>query len=156
KCVPETRVVQNTDSNSILKAFGGIEMATWDLRGKACGQPLYKLLGGSVRKKIPFTEYFAFRQRKNSIGGEMTPKAVADYCARIRSRHESTLFEGKLTLGDTILEIKRVKAIRKAIGEDAMLRLDANMGWSLSSARHILREIEPFNIRNYEDPVATF
>src|SRR5262249_27702672 len=46
-CVPETRVVQNTDDNSILKSFGGIEMALWDLRGKAWSQPLYKLLGGS-------------------------------------------------------------------------------------------------------------
>src|SRR5690349_13085093 len=45
-CVPETRVVQNTDDKSILKSFGGIEMALWDLRGKYWKQPLYKLLGG--------------------------------------------------------------------------------------------------------------
>jgi glucarate dehydratase len=37
-----------------------------------------------------------------------------------------------------------------------MIRLDSNMQWSLPTARYILREIEPFNIRNYEDPVATF
>src|SRR5439155_2534514 len=107
-------------------------------------------------KEISFTEYFAFRQKKKSMGGEMTPKAVADYCARMRAEHGSTYFEGKLTLGDPALEIATVKAIRKAVGEDAMLRLDANMGWSLSTARRILREIEPYNIRNYEDPVATF
>ena len=37
-----------------------------------------------------------------------------------------------------------------------MLRLDSNMQWSLSTARHVLRAIEPYNVRNYEDPVATF
>ena len=74
----------------------------------------------------------------------------------MREKHGATFFEGKLTLGDPALEIATVKAIRSAVGDDAMMRLDANMAWSLSTARHILREIEPYNIRNYEDPVATF
>ena len=58
KCVPEWRVVQNTDDASVVKAFGGIEIALWDIRGKAWNKPLYELLGGAVRKQIPFTEYF--------------------------------------------------------------------------------------------------
>jgi len=154
-CVPETRVVQNTDDSSVLKSFGGIEMALWDLRGKYWRQPLYRLLGGAVRGEIPFTEYFAFREATGRIGGEKTARAVASYCAQMRERHGSTLFEGKLTLGDPDLEIATVKAIRKAIGDDAMLRLDANMAWSLNAARRILRNIESCNIANYEDPVAT-
>lgn len=66
------------------------------------------------------------------------------------------MFEGKLILGDPKLEIDTVKAIRIAIGEDAMLRLDSNMQWSLPTAIRIFREIETYDIRNYEDPVATF
>jgi glucarate dehydratase len=155
-CVPEARVVQNTDDSSVLKSFGGIEMALWDLKGKYWRQPLYQLLGGAVRRQIAFTEYFAFREKRGKIGGEMTASAVAAYCARMREKHGSTYFEGKLTLGDPALEVAAVKAIRRAVGDDAMLRLDANMGWSLSTARRILREIEPYNVRNYEDPVATF
>jgi glucarate dehydratase len=42
-------------------------------------------------------------------------------------------------------------ALREALGPKAMLRLDSNMQWSLTTARYVLREIEPFNIRNYED-----
>lgn len=155
-CIPETRIVQNTDDSSVLKSFGGIEMALWDLRGKFLKKPLYLLLGGAVRKEILFTEYFAYRPRIGKAGGEMTAAAVARYCAAMRDKHGSTLFEGKLTLGDPALEIATVKAIRKAVGDDAMLRLDSNMAWSLTTARRVLREIEPYNISNYEDPVATF
>ncbi len=155
-CVPDTKVIPNTDNSAILKSWGGIEMALWDLRGKAWNLPLYKLLGGAVRKQIPWTEYFSFRPKKGSVGGERTPEAVAKYCARMREKYNSTFFEGKLQLGDPHLEIKTVKAVRKAIGDDAMLRLDGNMSWSLATARYVLAAIEPYNIRNYEDPVSTW
>ncbi len=150
-CVPPWQIVQNTDDSSVVKAFGAIEIALWDLRGKVAGEPLYRLLGGAVRKDIPFTEYFGFRE-----GGEMSPEAVADYCLAMREAHGSTMFEGKLILGDPLLEIETVRQLRAALGARDMIRLDSNMQWSLSTAIRVLREIEPFDIRNYEDPVATF
>jgi len=156
KCVPEWVVVQNTDDASVVKAFGGIELALWDIRGKAWNQPLYKLLGGAVRKEIPFTEYFGFRIEKDGIGGETTPEQVVDYCMKMREEHGATMFEGKLSLGDPHLEIATVKMLRENLGDTDMIRLDSNMSWSLPTAKHILREIEPYNIRNYEDPVSTF
>ncbi len=155
-CVPPWQIVQNTDDSSSVTAFGGLEIALWDLKGKLWDQPLYQLLGGAVRKEIPFTEYFAYRAEKNGLGGEMDPMAVADYCLRMKEAHGSTLFEGKLIQGNPRLEIETVRAIREVLGPDAMIRLDANMQWSLATARRILREIEPYDIRNYEDPVATF
>ena len=151
RCVPPWQIVQNTDDSTSVKAFGAIEIALWDLRGKAWDQPLYQLLGGAVRKDITFTEYFGFRD-----GGEMSPEAVTDYCLAMRETHGSSFFEGKLILGDPLLEIETVKQLRAALGPEAMIRLDSNMQWSLSTARRILREIEPYDIQNYEDPVATF
>ena len=74
----------------------------------------------------------------------------------MRQEQGSTLFEGKDTFGSPQESVRAVKLIRKAIGEDATLRLDSNMGWSLSTAIQIHRELEPCNISNYEDPVATF
>lgn len=155
-CVPDLQVMPNTGDSTVLRAFGGIEIGLWDIRGKAFRQPLYMLLGGAFRKQVAFAEYFAFRQTRNGVGGERTPFEVAEYCARMKDEHGSSMFEGKLQLGDPKVEIASVKAIREAIGEDALLRLDGNMSWSLPTARRILVEIEPCNIRNYEDPVATF
>ena len=155
-CIPPWQIVQNTDDSSAVTAFGGLEIALWDIRGKTWNQPLYQLLGGAVRKQIPFTEYFAFRVKKDGLGGEMDPKAVSDYCLRMKEAHGATMFEGKLILGDPRLEIETVRTLREALGPDDMIRLDSNMQWSLASARRVLREIEPYDIRNYEDPVATF
>ena len=156
KCVPDTRVDSNTAEGTVSKAFGGIEMALWDLRGKAWGQPLYMLLGGPARKEIPFTEYFAYRPRKGTLGGESTPAEVAAYCAAMREQHGSTYFEGKCPPGDPEATIQVVRAIRQAVGDDAMIRLDANMGFSLGAARHLLTGIEPYRVSNFEDPVASF
>jgi glucarate dehydratase len=151
RCVPPWQIVQNTDDASVVKAFGAIEIALWDLRGKAWGQPLHKLLGGKARDAIPFTEYFGFRP-----GKETSPEQIVDYCLAMREAHGSTLFEGKLILGDPLLEIRTVRLLREALGLEAVIRLDSNMQWSLATARRVLREIEPFDVRNYEDPVATF
>ncbi len=154
-CVPDLQVMPNTGDSTVLRAFGGIEIGLWDIRGKAFRQPLYMLLGGAFRKQIPFAEYFAFRQSRADIGGERSAEDIAEYCARMKDLHGSTMFEGKLQLGDPSLEIESVKAIRRAIGEKSLLRLDGNMSWSLPTARRILAEIEPYNVRSYEDPVAS-
>jgi len=151
RCLPPWQIVQNTDDASVAKAFGAIEIGLWDLRGKAWGQPLHLLLGGKVRDAVPFTEYFAFRE-----GRETGPEAVAEHCLAMREAHGSTLFEGKLIQGDPLLEIRTVRLLRQALGPESTIRLDSNMQWSLPTAIRILREIEPYDVRNYEDPVATF
>jgi len=155
-CVPPWQIVQNTDDSSAVTAFGAMEIALWDIRGKLWGQPLYQLLGGAVRKEIPFTEYFAYRMTPDGQYTELTAQSVVDHCLQMREEHGATMFEGKLIQGNPELEIQTVRLLREALGPEAMIRLDSNMQWSLSTARHVMRSIEPYNIRNYEDPVATF
>jgi glucarate dehydratase len=151
RCVPPWQIVQNTDDATSVRAFGGIELALWDIRGKAWNAPVFELLGGAVRREIAFTEYFGFRE-----GREATPAAVVDYCLRMREERGSTFFEGKLSGGGPHLEVETVRRLREALGAGAMIRLDANMQYSLATARRLLSELEPYDIRNYEDPVATF
>ena len=156
RCVPPWQITANTGENASTVAFGAVELALWDIKGKVFNQPLYKLLGGAVRTEIPFSEYFSFRPEHNGAGGEMSPESIVEYCQKMREQHGSTIFEGKLILGDPNLEIETVRQLRESLGPDVQLKLDSNMQWSLTTARWVLREIEPFNIRNYEDPVATF
>lgn len=156
RCVPPYQITANTGENAASVAYGAIEIALWDIRAKYFRVPLYKLLGGAVRKEIKFSEYFSFRPKSGDAGGEMSPEAIVDYCLKMKAEHGASIFEGKLILGDPELEIKTVRLLREALGEKAQIKLDSNMQYSLTTARWLLRELEPYNIRNYEDPVATF
>ncbi|HSJ87636.1 MAG TPA: mandelate racemase/muconate lactonizing enzyme family protein [Anaerolineales bacterium] len=156
RCVPEIRTLLNTHDSGLVKAFGGLELALWDIKGKALNQPIYSLLGGPVRGEIRFSEYFALRLPSATEAGESTPLEVARYCARMREQHGSLIFEGKVGVLDLDTEIAMVKEVRAAIGSDATLRLDANNSWPLNTARKALARLEPFDIANIEDPTLTF
>jgi glucarate dehydratase len=134
------------------RVFGGIEMALWDARGKTEGVPLHLLLGGKVRNEIPLTEYFSFRLPGASDPGEATPAQIASFCARMIERHDAKIFEGKMATVDLETEITMLREIRVAIG-DRELRLDANGGWTVPTAREALRRVAPFNISWFEEPV---
>jgi glucarate dehydratase len=155
RCVPPWQLVANTDSNAAVRAFGALEIALWDIRGKAWGQPLYQLLGGAVRRDIPFSEYFAFRVGVDGRALELSVEPVVEHCRRMREEHGSTIFEGKLIHPDPRVAIEAVRRLREALGPDAVIRLDSNMQWSMPTAIRIAREIEPLDVRNWEDPVGS-
>lgn len=150
-CLPSWRGVGTIDVDLAgIRAFGAVEMALWDIRGKAWGQPLFKLLGGAHRRRIPFTDYFAFRE-----GRESTPEQVRDYCLMLRETHGTTMFEGKFSTVDPAVSIRLLELLREALGPDAVLRIDSNKAYSLTEAKRIARAIEPLDIRCWEDPVAS-
>ena len=156
RCLPEIRTLLNTHDAGLVKAFGGLELALWDIKGKALKLPVYSLFGGPVRHEIGFSEYFALRMPSATEPGESTPLEVARYCAGMREQHGSVIFEGKVGVLDLDTEIEMVKEVRAAIGPDATLRLDANNSWPLNTARRALVRLEPFDIANIEDPAPTF
>src|SRR5688572_31709886 len=156
RVLPEIRTLKNTHDDSLVRAFGGVEIALWDLKGQALGLPIYALLGGAARTTLGVSEYWALRVPSATERGEATPLEVARYCARMRETYGSTLFEGKLGVLDLDTEIEMVREIRAAIGPDATLRLDANMAWPLNTARQALERLAPYDIANIEDPAASF
>ncbi len=133
-------------------AWGGIEMALWDLRGKLWNQPIANLLGGIHRRRIPFTDYFSFRLPCGDIAGEASIEAIVDYSLALKETHGTTWFEGKVSDPDLRRNIALLQAMRDALGPDAMLRIDSNQAFSLPSALYLAPAFEEIGLRNWEDP----
>lgn len=155
RLVPGMRYTPWGNVTAVRRVFGGIEMAMWDARGKIEGVPLHLLLGGAVRLDIPHTEYFSYRFPGPSHPGESSPVEIARYCAEMIEKHGADIFEGKMGTVGLDEEIDMVREVRAAIG-DRPLRLDANGGWTMPTAREALRRLEPFNIEWFEEPVETY
>lgn len=155
RCLAGMRYTPWGDMIGQRRAFGGIEMALWDARGRIEGVPLHVLLGGGVRTEIALTEYFSFRLPGPSEAGESTPLEIARYCARMVEQHDADTFEGKVGTVSLDDEVEMIREIRAAIG-DRMLRLDANGGWTVPTAREAFRRLDAYVIHYYEDPVETY
>jgi D-galactarolactone cycloisomerase len=123
-------------------AMSGIDMALWDIRGKAVGWPLYKLLGGSQR---PIPAYAG----GVSLGFQ-DPAALVD---EARPHIEAGYKAIKLRVGDTPeRDLARVKAVRKALGDDIAILVDANIGYSVADARRVMPGLDEFGVDWLEEP----
>jgi glucarate dehydratase len=154
--VPPVEAMHNTEGADLIRAYGAIEIALWDLRGKMLGMPIHRLLGGAARTRVPFTEYFAAREPNGSEGGEVSAEEIGAYCLRAVEEWGSSCFEGKVGWQDLETDLAVVRAVRDAIGPERALKLDANGGWTLDTARHALRAMADLSIDNVEDPVFQF
>ncbi|MFC9556378.1 mandelate racemase/muconate lactonizing enzyme family protein [Rhodococcus sp. NPDC056960] len=151
--MPELRSGLNFMDAGLARAYGGIEIALWDIKAKALGVPLYQLLGGAVRRDIQFTEFFGYRVGPDDEPVLNSTAALVDYCLEMKETHGSTIFEGKVGCLSAREDVAMLTALREALGADVQIRIDANYGWSLSTARSIVRELEDLQICNIEDPV---
>lgn len=118
----------------------GLEMALWDILGKSCGLPVYRLLGGAVRETVPL---------KFSISGA-TPERASWLASWAAERGFKTM---KVKVAMPSGDMERVAAVRQAIGPDIRLGVDANGGWSAREAIQVLRQMERFQIFFAEQPV---
>jgi L-Ala-D/L-Glu epimerase len=123
-------------------AKSAIEMACWDALGKAAGQPLYELLGGAVRP---------LRIRNRFSLGAYAPQIASERAARLVEAGFTTI---KVKVGgDPATDLQRVRAVRKAIGDDHDVTIDANGGWNLRQAQDFLNQASELNIAWVEQPL---
>lgn len=124
-------------------AIAAVDMALLDVVGKLRGVPVADLLGGPVRRTI--TPLWL-------IGG--SGRAEADV-AEARALHEQGFRAFKLKVGVSGLdnEIAIVAELRKALGPDCMIAADANMGWSVATARQFARGVAGDRLAFLEQPV---
>jgi glucarate dehydratase len=150
RCVARTGFSLWDEAASERRAFGGIELALWDLRARRAGVPLVELLGGRLRDTVAFTEYFALRH-----GREETPAQVIDYCLGMEAEFGSPLFEGKLGVLDVETELSMVSDLARELGPGRLLRLDANGVYTVPTARLVCRRLAEQGVAWLEDPCRT-
>jgi L-alanine-DL-glutamate epimerase-like enolase superfamily enzyme len=123
--------------------IAAVEMACWDIVGKACGQPLVNLFGGHVRDRVEFFYY-------------VSQKPPAEVAADGRRGAEQGFRSFYLKVGadDARDDVERVAALRDGAGPDARIRVDANEAWSSAAAIRTVPELERHGLELIEQPVS--
>ena len=138
-------------------AIAAIDLALWDLKGKALGQPCWRLMGGA-RAEVPVyaTFGFAFFDRD-------------ELAAAARSWVDRGFTRLKMTVGhhglqrrdeprplDSLIteDVARIRAVREAVGPDVQLYIDANCSLDYFHAHALAKRVEPYGITFFEEPVS--
>lgn len=127
-------------ANAFAKAAVGI--ALYDLLGKHFNVPAYQLMGGLVREEFPLLWPL--------MGGDAETN-VKEAEEAMRRGFRSVMI--KVGHNEPDVEVERVAAVRKAIGDKCVLIPDANQGWSPQVAIQCIRRMEPYNLAWVEQPV---
>ena len=129
-----------------IEAISAVDIALWDLKGKATGLPVWALLGGKSRDRLQPYATGLYRR-----GGADEISKLAEEAASYAGRG----FRGiKLKIGFGLeYDVKAVREVRAAIGDDIALMVDANHAYNASTAIQLGRLIEDYQITWFEEPV---
>ncbi len=135
-----------TAPGELMCAISGIDVALWDVAGKAAGVPVYKLMGGGMRTRIR-----AYASGGHGPAGEIGEE-VARYVEkgfkavkmRVGGRDHPRMVDGA---------VRRVREAREAVGPEVEIMLDAHGSTNVGDAIKIARALEQFDITWYEEPV---
>ena len=125
-------------------AKAAVETALFDALGKLYRVPLYRLLGGPYRREIDLV---------GGLGMDLGPETIGEHARRLKKQGFSA-FKVKIGGKDYEKDIERVRAVRDAVGEEAVIRVDGNASYSLVDAREVLNELAQFRIADAEQPLA--
>jgi galactonate dehydratase len=141
----------------VTAAISGIDIALWDLKGKALGRPVHDLLGGAVRDSIPLYTH----------PGGGTPREAADNAvALMRDGYRAFKYDpfgemlpfhtaylgGEISPAGVRAGAEQIDAVRGAVGPDVDLLIDFHGNYNAASALRCIRALEPFGITWFEEP----
>ncbi len=150
------QLVPRGQSGIGMHAISAIDIALWDIKGKALNQPVWRLLGGA-RARCPVYATFGF--------GVYDRQELAEAAHAWQEKGFSRL---KMTVGNSALQrrdeprlvkdvidedVKRVGAVREAVGNSAELFIDANCSLDLYHAKELARHLEAFRLEFFEEPI---
>jgi muconate/chloromuconate cycloisomerase len=124
------------------RAKGALVLAAYDLAAKALDTPLYNLLGGKVRDRIPLSW---------SLPIVEIDKVVEEGIQMVERGWR--ILKVKVGRSDPSEDVEAVRALREAVGDDISIRADANQAYDIKTAHRVLREMEPYRVDFMEQPV---
>jgi len=138
---------------TVMTAISGVELALWDLVGKACGQPVYKLMGGQCRERLG-------AYANGWYGGAHTPEEYAARAVEAVGRgYQALKFD---PFGTAWKHMNRaqmaqaealVEAVRRAVGEEVELMIEVHGRLGVEDAVEMGRRLEKYRPCWYEEPV---
>src|SRR6185312_13062303 len=132
-------VLNRTIHNQVAK--GALDIALWDLIGKALETPVHKLLGG-----------YTDRMRVSHMLGFRPAQELLDEALRFGEEYGVTTFKLKVGRRPLGLDIEACHVLREGLGEDVDIYLDANRGWTANEALEVLRRTEGLGLSLLEEP----
>lgn len=129
-----------------IQSLSGVDIALWDIAGKALDLPIYQLLGGAFRQIIPVYGYGMMLQR--------VPDLLDRFAAESAAIAEHGFQAVKMKIGiSPEKDIELVKTVRQSIGPDIKLMVDANHAYTAREAIPLGRELEELGVYWFEEPV---
>ncbi len=145
---------QYQGGSTVMTAISGVEIAMWDLIGKACGQPVYRLMGGRCHDRIP-------TYANGWYGGARAPAEFAERAALALERgYRALKFDPfgtawkSLEPAEADLAVETVAAVRKTVGAGVGLMIEFHGRLAAGTAAALIRRLEPFQPVWCEEPVA--
>jgi L-alanine-DL-glutamate epimerase-like enolase superfamily enzyme len=130
---------------AVIQAMSGIEIALWDIVGKATGRPVYQLLGGGFRK--------TFRAYASILFGD-TPEETERIARKLAGQGFRAVKFGWGPMGQSEeSDIAQVRAARRGLGPKIELMVDAGLCWDTATAMRRARQFEEFNLTWLEEPL---
>jgi L-rhamnonate dehydratase len=130
---------------AVIQAMSGIEIALWDIVGKATRRPVYQLLGGGFRTK--FRAYASILFGDTPTETERTGKKLVDQGYKAVKFGWGPMGQGEAS------DLAQVRAARQGLGKDAELMVDAGLCWDTATAIRRARQFEAYNLTWLEEPL---
>lgn len=132
-------------SGATIQAMAGVDLALWDIKGKALGKPVVELLGGAMRDRMRVYSSNMF---------QFTVDATVERAKRaIDTGHTAVKFGWEPFGQDEALDLRYVEAIRKTIGDKNDFMLDVGLAWDAKTSIRRARLFEPYRLFWIEEPL---